>query len=220
MARKKVVLLDIDGTLVDSNDAHARSWVEALEHFGHEVPFPRVRERIGKGGDKLLFEAAGLPIDSEEGRAVAKWRLERFRSHHLPQLHAFPRAAALVRAFGAIPLRRLAATSATGEELGNLLRVARIEELVEVGATADDVDRSKPDPDIVVAALERAGCSAREAIMLGDTPYDVEAAQKAGVDIVALRCGGWADADLRGAVAIYEDPAELFSNLAASPFMA
>jgi phosphoglycolate phosphatase-like HAD superfamily hydrolase len=104
------------------------------------------------------------------------------------------------------------ATSA-GDELGALLKQAGLADLIEVAATSDDAEKSKPDADIVQAALAKAGIGAHQAIMLGDTPYDIQAARSAGVGTVALRCGGWwKDADLAGAIGIYDDPADLLSR--------
>ena len=109
------------------------------------------------------------------------------------------------------------ATSAKSDELSRLLRIAQAPELEASATTSSDAENSKPDPDIVAAALKRAGCKAEEAVMLGDTPYDVRAAKRAGVDAIALRCGGWDDAALAGAIAVYADPADLLAQLATSP---
>lgn len=104
------------------------------------------------------------------------------------------------------------ATSA-GDELSALLNQAGVADLIEVAATSDDAEKSKPDADIVQAALAKASIGAHEAIMLGDTPSDIGAASAAGVGTVALRCGGWwKDADLAGAIGIYDDPADLLSR--------
>ena len=148
MPKTKAALLDVDGTLVDSNDAHARAWVRALAELGHDVAYERVRALIGKGGDKLLPETIGVESDSREGKSITARRSALFEA----------------------------------------------------------------------AALRSAGCDPSEAIMLGDTPYDVEAATRAGVAAVALRCGGWSDDALAGAAAIYDDPRDLLAHLGSSPF--
>jgi HAD superfamily hydrolase (TIGR01509 family) len=214
------VLLDLDGTLLDSNDAHARAWVDALCERGTEAEFADVRARIGKGGDKVLPELTGLAEDSPEGRALAARRAEIFRHRYLPALRPFPKARALLERMRREGLTLAIASSSSGEDLLALLRAACVDDLVEIHASADDAARSKPDPDIVLAALERSGLEPGQALMLGDTPWDVAAARRAGVGIVALRCGGWDDAALAGAVAIYDDPSALLEQYDASPFAA
>jgi len=111
------------------------------------------------------------------------------------------------------------ASSAERDELHDLLRIAGVSKLIEDTTTSDDASRSKPDPDIVRAALARTGCRAQDAVMIGDTPYDIEAAGRSGIGTIALRCGGWwRDDALRKAIAIYDDPAELLEKYALSPF--
>jgi len=216
---KTTVLLDVDGTLIDSNDAHAQSWIDTFVEFGYEnVTFDQVRALIGKGGDKLLPEAIHVEKESERGEEISKRRGIIFKKTYLPNLRAFPQARELLESFKAAGYRLVVATSARSDELKGLLQVAGLDDLIEDAATASDAKDSKPDPDIVVAALRHAGCPPRRAIMLGDTPYDVEAATKAGVEIVALRCGGWTDEHLSRAAAIYDDPQALLKSLASSPF--
>jgi HAD superfamily hydrolase (TIGR01509 family) len=218
MTAPKVALLDIDGTLLDSNDAHARSWVEVFAAFGHDVTFERVRELIGKGGDKLLPEVTGRANDSPEGAAMSERRSALFRETYLPALRPQPGARALLEAMRARGLDLVVATSAGAQEVDGLLRAAGVRDLIDEKTTSDDAGRSKPDPDIVRAALAKSGRTAREAVMLGDTPYDVEASARAGVASVALRCGGWGDEALRGAAAVYDDPRALLADYEASPF--
>jgi HAD superfamily hydrolase (TIGR01509 family) len=216
--RPRAALLDVDGTLLNSNDAHARSWVEVFAEFNHRVTFERVRELIGKGGDKLIPEVTGLAKESPEGEAMSKRRSALFRDQYLPSLKPFAGARALLETMRARGLELVVATSAGGDEVDGLLRAAGVRDLIDEKTTSGDASRSKPDPDIVQAALAKAGCAADEAVMLGDTPYDVEAATRAGVVVVALRCGGWGDADLQGAAAIYGGPEELLAEYDASPF--
>ena len=214
----KGVLLDVDGTLVDSNDAHAAAWVKALEEIGHRADFAAVRRLIGKGGDKLLSEAAGIDADSATGRAVSDRRREIFQKEFLPSLRPFPKARDLLVRMKAEGLRLAVASSSKKDELGALLRVCGADGLVDGSTSSDDADRSKPDPDIVQAALEQIRLPAGQVLLLGDTPYDVEAGRRAGVSVVALRCGGWGDADLAAAVAVYDNPAALLAQFEASLF--
>ncbi|HEY8079294.1 MAG TPA: HAD family hydrolase [Labilithrix sp.] len=213
----RAVLFDIDGTLLDSNDAHAHAWLDALRGHGRDVPYDHVRSKIGMGGDKLLRELAGIDEDSIEGRFINERRLAIFKSHYLPDLGPFPGARALVDRLRSRGLTCAAVTSAKGAELADLLREAAVADLIDEVITSDDVDRSKPDPDIVEMALEKLHVAAHEAVMIGDTPYDVAAASRAHVPVIAFRCGGWKDRDLAGAIAIYDDPADLVAKLADSP---
>lgn len=212
----KAVLFDIDGTLVDSNDAHAHAWVEALASENIHVEFAAVRRAIGMGGDKLMPSVAGITEDSPAGQRVAKTRQEIFMKKYLPQLRPFPAARELVEAIKQRGLTAVAASSAKKEELKVLLEIARVADLLDAATSSDDAEESKPDPDIVYAALKRAKAQPGDAVMIGDTPYDVEAARKAGVAVIAFRSGGWGDEDLRGAREIYEDPADLLARIDSS----
>ncbi len=216
----KGVLLDVDGTLLDSNDAHALAWVDALEEQGLTVPFEKIRPLIGKGGDKLLAEVAKIDLESPEGEALSKRRRAIFESVYLERLLPFAGTRALLERLRTMGLRLVVATSASGDELTGLLRQAGVIDLIDAEATSSDAERSKPDPDIIHAAIARAKLPPRELVMLGDTPYDVEASRKAGVRVIAFRSGGgWSDADLEGASAIYDGPGELLAELEDSILM-
>jgi HAD superfamily hydrolase (TIGR01509 family) len=212
------VLLDIDGTLIDSNDAHAESWGETLREFGREISADTVRPLIGMGGDKLLPRLLGVDAESREGKAFSERRAEIFRERYVPHLQTTPGAKELVRRLRDAGLKLVIATSAKEEEMSAMLAQVGLDDLVTQKTTSDDADRSKPDPDIVRAALDKGKLEPANAIMLGDTPYDVEAASRAGVGTVALRCGGWDASALSGAIAVYDDPAHLLRELTSSPF--
>jgi HAD superfamily hydrolase (TIGR01509 family) len=214
----RAVLLDIDGTLVDSNDAHARAWQTALEHFGHRVPFEKLRALIGKGGDKLLAEAVGIDESSAHGKEVSQLRERIFLHDHVPHLKPFPKARELLQRMRDDGHRLVVATSAKRSEMDVLLEICGARDLVHANTSSDDADNSKPDPDIIQAALQKAEVPAEASLMLGDTPYDVAAATRAGVGTVALRSGGWGDAALHGALAIYADVAAVLSEYDDSPF--
>jgi HAD superfamily hydrolase (TIGR01509 family) len=214
----RAAILDIDGTLIDSNDAHAQAWVDVGKEMGYDIDFAHVRRLIGMGGDKVLPEITGLEDESDEAEKVKKRRGEIFQERYLPELQPFPRARELLERFQADGMALVVATSASKDDMGKLLEKAGIKDLIEEKTSQSDVEASKPDPDIVEAAVEKAGCTPAEAVMLGDTPYDVEASRRAGVPCVALRCGGWGDEDLKDAVAIYDDPADLLANYDRSPY--
>jgi HAD superfamily hydrolase (TIGR01509 family) len=206
------VIFDIDGTLVDSNDAHAQSWVETFAEAGYDVPFDAVRPLIGMGADKLLPKTIGIKHDSKEGKRLIKRRSEIFRKKYLPKLRPLQGSRALVLRVRSDGLKAIVATSAKDEELEGLLKAAEVADLMEEKATASDAKRSKPDPDIVEAAIEESGIAPTNLVMIGDTPYDIEAATKANVRAIAFRSGGWTDEALRGAVEIYDGPADLLAH--------
>lgn len=213
MQRIRAVLFDIDGTLLDSNDAHAHAWLDALRGHGRSVPFELVRSKIGMGGDKLVAELAGLEDGSVEAKSIQDRATALLKAHYLPDVGPFPGARTLVERIRARGITIAIVTSAAGDVAADLLREAAVADLVDLTVTSADVDRSKPDPDLFAAALERLGVTASECVAIGDTPYDVEAATRAGVPILAFRCGGWDDDALAGAAAIYEGPQDLASNL-------
>ncbi len=208
----KGVIFDIDGTLVDSNDAHAQSWVDTFAEAGYDVPFDAVRPLIGMGADKLLPKTIGIKHDAAEAKKLIKRRSEIFREQYLPRLHAFNGSRDLVLRVRSDGLKAIVATSAKDEELKSLLKAAQVEDLMQERATASDAKRSKPDPDIVQAAIAKSDTKPENLVMIGDTPYDIEAATKARVRAIAFRSGGWADEALMGAVEIYDGPADLLTH--------
>lgn len=212
------VILDVDGTLLDSNDAHARAYVEAAREMGRDMSFEETRRSIGMGGDKLLPHVLGIEEDSAEGERITDRKKAIFGERYLPHLEPTPGARALLHRLRDDAVKLVVASSASGDELGALLERAGVKDLIQGSTSSDDAEESKPDPDIIHAALRDAGFPAGDVVMLGDTPYDVEAATRAGVRIVAVRCGGWDDDALHGAVAIYDDPADILAHYDGSPF--
>ncbi len=214
----KAVLLDVDGTLVRSNDEHAQAWSDGLREFGYEVPWQEIRRWIGMGGDKILPRVDRRLNDAEDpGKSILRVRREIFLERYVARLKPQPGARALLQLFEARGLRRVAATSANREELQPILSAGEISELIDLATTSDDAQHSKPDDDIIQSALAKAELLRDEAIYLGDTPYDVDAAHRAGMPVVALRCGGWGDADLRDADGIFDSPEDLADRIEASP---
>ena len=208
----KGVIFDIDGTLVDSNDAHAQSWVDTFAEAGYDVPFDVVRPLIGMGADKLLPKTIGIKHETAEAKKLIKRRSEIFREQYLPRLRPFNGSRELVLRVRSDGLKAIVATSAKDEELKGLLKAAQVEDLMQERATASDAKRSKPDPDIVEAAIDESDTEPETLVMIGDTPYDIEAATKARVRAIAFRSGGWADEALKGAVEIYDGPADLLAH--------
>ena len=210
------VLLDIDGTLIDSNDAHARAWVGALAAHGYVVPFEKVRPLIGMGGDKMLPILVALDPESGEADRIGESRSELFR-RELPSLRPTAGVRDLLVLLRDTGLDLVVATSAQAGEVQEILGQAGVADLIETTASSNDAERSKPDPDIVQAALRKSGNTAAHCVMIGDTPYDIEAANRARVPCIALRCGGWWDDKALGAaLAIYDHPEDVRNRFASS----
>lgn len=216
----KAVIFDVDGTLVDSVDFHAKAWHEAFKEFGREVPVAKIREQIGKGGDQLL-PVFFSPVEIERfGDQLEKRRSAIFKRKYLPQVRAFPKVRELFIRILRDGKHLALASSAKEDELASYKRIAKVDDLVQEETSADDAERSKPHPDIFQAALKRLGNVApRDAIVVGDTPHDAEAASKAGLRTIGLLSGGWSAEELRtaGCIATYLDVANLLAHYDASP---
>ena len=208
------VMFDVDGTLVDSVDLHARAWKDAFQRFGRDVPFEEVRRQIGKGADQLLPVFFSNEELSEFGVQLEEYRAELFKQAYLPRVTAFPKVRELFRKLVGDGNRIVLASSGSKEEIAHYKKLARIEDLVAAETSADDVERSKPYPDIFAVALSRLGINNDEALVVGDTPYDAEAASKLGLETIGLLCGGFSKGDLlqAGCFAIYRDPEELLGE--------
>jgi len=216
----KALIFDVDGTLVDTVDLHARAWAEAFRRFGRHVAFHDVRQQIGKGGDQLI-PVFLPPVEARTlGDEIESWRGRLYRQQYMPMARAFPKVRQLFERVKDAGQKIALGSSCKGEELGYYKRLTRIEDLVDAETSAEDADKSKPHPDILTAALKKLEpIQPAEAIVIGDSPYDAEAAAKLGLRAIGLRCGGFAEDELRraGCVAIYNDPADLLENYDASP---
>ncbi|MBD0372184.1 MAG: HAD family hydrolase [Pyrinomonadaceae bacterium] len=212
----EAVIFDIDGTLVDSVDLHAQAWKEAFKHFGKDIPFEQVRHQIGKGGDQLMPVFFSTEELERFGEEMEEYRGKLYKRDFLPRVRAFPKVRELFERIKADDKRIALASSAKGDELSAYKRIAKIEDLVEEETSADDADKSKPHPDIFEAALEALKLKEpRRAVVIGDTPYDAEAAGRARVrNRIGVLCGGFPERELRaaGMLEIYEDPAGLLKH--------
>jgi HAD superfamily hydrolase (TIGR01509 family) len=211
----RAVIFDIDGTLLDSVDLHAQAWVEALAHFGVETDAAKVRSQIGKGGDELM--PVFLPPEriEREGKEIESYRSDLFKRKYLPEVRPFPAVRPLFERIRAAGLKIALASSGKGPEVERYQEILGIADLVDVVTSSDDADRSKPHPDIFEAAVQKLeGFGKDEMIVIGDTPYDAQAASKAGLRTIGVLCGGFPEADLSGAgcVAIYRDPQDLLDG--------
>ena len=211
----RAFIFDVDGTLVDSNEFHVDSWDDAFRHFGKQFPRDALRAQIGKGTDQYL--PAFLTPDEIKrfGKELDEYRSEIFREEYLPRVRPFSKVRELFQRIRDDGKRILLATSGKEEDTKYYIELLKIDKLIDGYTDADEADRSKPAPDIFTASLEKLkGVASDEAITVGDTRFDVEAAATAGLKTIALTCGGTIEAVLRsaGAIAIYRDPANLLTH--------
>jgi HAD superfamily hydrolase (TIGR01509 family) len=216
----EAVIFDVDGTLIDSVDYHARSWLWAFARHGHDIPFEEIRAQIGKGGDQLM--PVFLPPEELEhiGKALSEERDTFFKDEYLSLVRAFPMVRELFERIKADGKRIVLASSAREDELKSYERIAKIDDLIDEATSSADAEKSKPYPDIFQAALARLGkIDPSRAIVIGDTPWDAEAAGKAGLKTIGVLCGGFPEVDLRdaGCLAIYSSPADLLARYDQSP---
>ena len=209
----RAAIFDVDGTLVDSVDLHAAAWQRAFAEFGHEVSFFDARGQIGKGGDKLIPAFLSEPEQEAHGDAMEAFRTQLFRSEYLHLVRPFTAVPELMRRAKEAGLKIAVASSAKQEELDVYMEAAGIAGLIDVSTCSDDVGQSKPDPDIFQAALDKLGCTADEAVVIGDTPYDAIAATRAGIRSIGMLSGGFKESDLReaGCTDVYPGPGALFT---------
>jgi HAD superfamily hydrolase (TIGR01509 family) len=205
----KAVLLDVDGTLVDSNDLHVEAWREAFRRHGREISREDLHAQMGKGGDQIVAHF----LDEDEARRFGKdvddLHVELFVRNYQPRERALPGVRPLVERLKADGLRVVLASSAKEEELKGHLEILGIDDLLDDCTTADDARHSKPCPDIFQAAL--GDLDAKDAVVIGDTPWDAQAARKAGIPMVGVLTGGFSEQALRqnGAREVYRDLDEL-----------
>ncbi len=219
----KAAIFDIDGTLIDSVDFHAEAWQRAFHHFGyHDIQFDEVRSQIGKGGDQLLPVFLSKEEIDRIGEKLETYRSELFRREYLSRIRPFPKVRDLFLRLKSDGYRIALASSSNQQDLEVYKRIANIADLLEADTSADDAKRSKPHPDIFEAALQRlGGMKPSEAIVIGDTPYDAQAARKLGIEqIIGVLCGGFPEEDLRkaGCTEIFRDPADLLDHYEQSAF--
>ncbi len=218
-AGRPAALLDIDGTLVDSNYQHALAWYRAFREQGLTLPLWRVHRSIGMGGDQMIGELAGKEWEAEHGDAARDSEKE-FYSELIGEVQPLPEARALIETLKERGHTVVLASSAKAEETEHYLDLLDVRHVVDGWTTSADVEATKPEPDLVTSALEKAG--ADEALLIGDTVWDVEAARRAGIETVAVLTGGFSEAELReaGAVAEYHSIDDLRESLDETPLTA
>ncbi len=211
----KAVIFDIDGTLIDSNDAHAETFSKAFEKFGKAVSFKELKCLIGMGADDILEKYLTKNEIEEFGEDLKEYRKNIFLEDYLPKLKVFPKTRELFEKLKSDKKQTALASSAGEDELEAYKKLLNINDLLEAETNADDADEAKPEPDIFLAALDKLkNIEKTEVLIIGDTPYDAEAATKANLKIFGVESGGWSREKLieKGCAEVYRDIAEIFEN--------
>ena len=211
----KAIIFDLDGTLVDSVDYHTEAWVKAFQKYGYDFSFDRLREQIGKGSEFIIGEL--LPEEEAEKLEsdIAGYRKQYYQENLLEKVKPFPKVRELLEKIKADNLKVVLASSARKETIEHYQKLLDIDSLVDGATSTDDVEQSKPEPDIFAAAVDKLpGIDPEEVIVVGDSPYDAIAASKIGLRTIGVLCGGFERETLAkaGCVAIYQDPADLLNN--------
>ena len=217
----QAAIFDIDGTLLDTVDFHAEAWRQAFLLYGHDIPFDQIRSQIGKGGDQLMPVFLSKEEIERDGKQMEFKRGKIFKKEFLPQVKPFPGVRPLFERIKKDGLKLSLASSASESEVKHYAELLGIEDLIHSSTSTDDAAHSKPEPDIFEAAVKKlSGVPTGTCLVIGDTPYDAEAAAKLGIKIIGVLCGGFQEADLRkaGAHAIYQGPADLLARYDESPF--
>ena len=214
----RALLFDLDGTLVDTNDAHTESWVEAFRRCGYPPDRERIARALGMGGDQLVPHLLGDAAEARDGdrlRATSSAAFTEIAGGR--RFRLFPGTEDLLVAAKRRGLRVAIATSAKAHDLDLIAARTGVDlrDHVDAVTGASDVEESKPDPDVLQAALDRLDLAPEEAVFVGDTVHDAEAARRAGVPFIGMTTGVWTEAELReaGARAVYRDPAALLGAL-------
>ena len=211
----RAFFFDIDGTLVDSNELHVDSWDRAFRKFGKQFPREALRAQIGKGSDQYLPEFLTPDEIEHFGKELDDYSSELFRKEYLPRVRPFPKVRELFQRIRDDHKRIVLASSGKKADTEYYVKLLKINNLIDGYVSGDDADSSKPAPDIFAASLKKLGdISPADAVTVGDTRFDIEAAAKAGLKTIAFLCGGTSGAVLRevGAIAIYSDPADFLAH--------
>jgi HAD superfamily hydrolase (TIGR01549 family) len=208
-------ILDIDGTLVDSNELHVDSWDRAFRRFGKQFSREKLRSQIGKGSDQYLPEFLTPDEINRFGKELDDYRSELFRTEYLPKVRPFSKVRELFQRIRDDDKRSVLASSGKKTDTEYYIDLLKIGDLIDGYVSGDDADSSKPAPDIFTASLKKlGGISPTEAVTVGDTKFDIEAAAKVGLKTIGFICGGTPESVLReaGAIAIYRDPADFLAH--------
>ena len=215
--RRRAVILGLEGALVDTREASTLSWLVALHDGGHDVSIDLLRHLSGVSATELLRIVAGISADSTEGRDILRQQDRIFRTWYLPRILPFVGARRLLQRMKSDGLRVVALSAGSADAAPELVRASGVADLLDDVVAADGEPRDAVLNEVITSVITLCGCKREGVVLVGDSPYDVSAGERAGIDVIALRCGGWTDASLQGAVAVYEDHVHLLSQFQTSP---
>lgn len=215
--QRRAVILGLEGALVDSREASTLAWLVALHDGGHDVSIDLLRHLSGVASDELLRIVAGIRADSTEGKQIMRQQERIFRTWYLPRILPFVGARRLLQRMKSDGLRIIALSSGSADTAPDLVRASGVADLLDDVVSADGEPRDEAMAEIIGSVITQCNCTRENIVLVGDSPYDVAAGERAGVDVIALRCGGWTDATLQGAVAVYEDHVHLLTQFQSSP---
>lgn len=210
----EAMIFDMDGTLIDSNDLHAQAWKDAFADYGVSFEFDTVRMQIGKGGDLLVPDLLNAKQMIAFGKEIQDYRKKLFRERYRHRVEPFPSISETFARLRDEGIRIVIATSSNEEDLSFYIDLLGVEELIDDATSKDDVEMSKPAPDVFSAALEKLGTRQTRTLVVGDTPYDILAAHRSCLPIAAVRCGGFPERTLEKAELRFDDVPDLVQNLA------
>jgi len=214
---RRAVILGLEGALVDTREASTLAWLVALHDGGHDVSIDLLRHLSGVPASELLRIVTGTKADSPEGREIIRQQDRIFRTWYLPRILPFVGARRLLQRMKADGLRVIALSGGSADAAPDLVRTSGVADLLDDVVSADGEPRDAALAEIVTSIIATCGCTRQGIVLIGDSPYDVATGARTGIDVIALRCGGWTDATLQGAVAVYEDHIHLLSQFQSSP---
>ena len=215
--RRRAVIMGLEGALVETREASTLSWLVALHDGGHDVSIDLLRHLSGISSAELLRIVAGIAADSAEGRDILRQQDRIFRTWYLPRILPFVGARRLLQRMKSDGLRIIALSAGSADAAPELVRATGVADLLDDVVAADGESRDAVLNDVITSVVAFCGCKRDGVVLVGDSPYDVSAGERAGIDVIALRCGGWTDASLQGALAVYEDHVHLLSQFQTSP---
>ena len=215
--QRRAVILGLEGALVDSREASTLAWLVALHDGCHDVAIDLLRHLSGVAADELLRIVAGIRAESTEGKQIMRQQERIFRTWYLPRILPFVGARRLLQRMKADGLRVIALSSGSADTAPDLVRASGDVDLLDDVISADGEPRDEAMAEIIGSVISQCNCTRENIVLVGDSPYDVAAGERAGIDVIALRCGGWTDATLQGAVAVYEDHVHLLTQFQSSP---
>ena len=210
----QAAIFDVDGTLVDSNDFHARAWEKAFHRFGNQATYAQIRQHVGKGSDQLLPTFFSPEELKAFGKEMEAWRADLFAREYRPYIKPFPCVKELFERIKRDQKRVALGTSAKGYEMDGYKKLLGITELVDSTTNAEHVKRSKPYPDLFLEALKELDLTAQQVVVVGDTPWDAQAATEAEIAVIGVLCGGFTAEQLTaaGCTQIFKDPEDLLAR--------